>query len=184
MVDLERLFRLRLVVARYGEMDVARWWNTNAMLGKYGKIALSRGFPKTHYLVQARVVFAVAGERCRQVFSPPGCMTIWNLPAALEDRWEDRWQYWLDNPEGMIAVFGKLEDVSKDRELLDIMQEMDLLDSASLEQAQKLRRSAQGRAVPLPSMYRPDDDVMTLLAAGFFRGELGEPAIPYAKLED
>ena len=27
-IDLDRLLRLRLVVARSGEMDLARWWNT------------------------------------------------------------------------------------------------------------------------------------------------------------
>jgi hypothetical protein len=26
--------------------------------------------------------------------------------------------------------------------------------------------------------------VITILAAGFFRGEVGSPAIPYARLED
>jgi len=32
-LDLTHLMRLRLVVARFGEMDVARWWNTRGMLG-------------------------------------------------------------------------------------------------------------------------------------------------------
>ena len=27
-LDLDRLLRLRLVVARHGEMDLAEWWNT------------------------------------------------------------------------------------------------------------------------------------------------------------
>ncbi|MFN5116778.1 MAG: hypothetical protein ACK5FE_13410 [Cyanobacteriota bacterium] len=27
-IDFKRLFKLRLVVARHGEMDAARWWNT------------------------------------------------------------------------------------------------------------------------------------------------------------
>lgn len=27
-MDLERLLKLRLVVARFGEMDLAKWWNT------------------------------------------------------------------------------------------------------------------------------------------------------------
>lgn len=29
-IDFERLFKLRLAVARHGEMDVAGWWNTGA----------------------------------------------------------------------------------------------------------------------------------------------------------
>jgi len=40
-IDLDRLLKLRLVVARHGEMDRAGWWNTNGMLGRYGGIALT-----------------------------------------------------------------------------------------------------------------------------------------------
>jgi hypothetical protein len=29
-LDFDALLRLRLVVARFGEMDLARWWNTRA----------------------------------------------------------------------------------------------------------------------------------------------------------
>src|SRR5688572_4663388 len=47
-IDLDRLLKLRLVVGRYGEMDVARWWNTKGMLGKHGASVLQRGFPTTH----------------------------------------------------------------------------------------------------------------------------------------
>jgi len=38
-VDLERLMKLRLVVARYGEMDLAGWWNAKGMLGRLGGMA-------------------------------------------------------------------------------------------------------------------------------------------------
>ena len=33
-LDLDRLLRLRLTVARHGEMDAARWWNSKGMLGR------------------------------------------------------------------------------------------------------------------------------------------------------
>ena len=35
-IDLDRLLRLRLVVARFGEMDLAKWWNTKGQLGRLG----------------------------------------------------------------------------------------------------------------------------------------------------
>ena len=41
MISLDRLLKLRLVVARHGEMDRAGWWNTNGMLGRHGAIALA-----------------------------------------------------------------------------------------------------------------------------------------------
>ena len=36
ILDFDRLLKLRLVVARHGEMDMARWWNTQGMLGLIG----------------------------------------------------------------------------------------------------------------------------------------------------
>ena len=80
VLNFDRLLKLRLVVARYGEMDMARWWNTQGMLGRRDAIVLKRGFPATHYFAQNRVVFAVARSRCNELFSPPGCLTLWNLP--------------------------------------------------------------------------------------------------------
>ncbi len=58
-VDLDRLLRLRLVVARFGEMDLARWWNSKGMLGRHGAVVLERGFPATRY---RRLHFEIAGS--------------------------------------------------------------------------------------------------------------------------
>ena len=35
-IDFDRLLKLRLVVARVGEMDLAKWWNTRGQLGRLG----------------------------------------------------------------------------------------------------------------------------------------------------
>jgi hypothetical protein len=64
-LNLDRLLKLRLIVARFGEMDLARWWNTRGQLGRHGAAAIRRGFPRTHYFAQARSVFAVAALRER-----------------------------------------------------------------------------------------------------------------------
>lgn len=42
---IDNIAKLRLV-ARLGEMDRLRWWNTKGTLGNLGKMAISRGFPK------------------------------------------------------------------------------------------------------------------------------------------
>ena len=91
-IDFDHLLKLRLVVARFGEMDMMRWWNCQGLLGKHGKMAIARGFPKTHYFVQARIVFTVAKSRCMQLFNPPGCITLWNLPAEIENTFNVIWQ--------------------------------------------------------------------------------------------
>jgi hypothetical protein len=67
--------------------------------------------------------------------------------------------------------------------LLEALAEFDLITGEQREAVGKLRRAAENRAVPISGTYLPDDDILTLLAAGFSRGEPGNPAIPYARLE-
>jgi len=181
-VDIEKLFKLRLVAARFGEMDMARWWNTQGLLGKHGKIAISRGFPITHYFVQARIVFAVAQNRCSELFNPPGCVTLWNLPPEIQNRFDGRWQNWLDHAEKWEPFFKNLETIRKES-LLRVMQELSLITQPQIDAADKLRRSAEGRAVLISGKHRLNDDLLTLLAAGFAKGETAKPAIPYIKSE-
>ena len=107
-VDMDRLLRLRLAVARFGEMDSLRWWNTRGLLGQIGEKALSRGFPKTHYFAQAKVVFTVAAERCREVFDLPHSVTLWNLPAEIEDRFESNWPVWIEHAADWSPFFAEL----------------------------------------------------------------------------
>ncbi len=181
-VDLDRLLRLRLVVARFGEMDGAKWWNTKGVLGRGGALLMSRSFAKTHHFAQARVVFSVAAARSREVFDPPQSMTLWSLPAALEDEFDARWHHWLSERNAWSPLFEKLQSLPS-TDLLESLQVFELVTSTQLEAVRKLKRSAEGRAVLLSGTFWPNDDVLTLLAAGFSKGAAGNPAIPYARLE-
>jgi hypothetical protein len=178
--DLERLFKLRLVVARVGEMDLARWWNTKGQLGRMGASVLRRGFPRTHYFAQARSVFAVAAHRCAEVFDPPGCVTLWRLPEALEEAFEARWEDWLDTAAEWGPFFAKLEGLSSP-DLVAALRDFDLVDDRDVERFGSLRRAAEGRAVPLPGVFSGTAADVTLLALGFARGEPGALAVPYAQ---
>jgi hypothetical protein len=181
-IDFKRLFKLRLVVARHGEMDAARWWNTQGVLGPQGVSVLRRGFPKTHCFAQARIVFEVARSRCHELFDPPGCMTLWSLPAAIEEQFQEHWQRWLDEPDTWMPVFQALEG-QNGTGLLEALADFELISAEQRETVGRLRRAAENRAVPIAGTYLPDDNILTLLAAGFSRGEPGNPAIPYARLE-
>ena len=163
-------------------MDLARWWNCRGVLGQLGVQAYRRGFPVTHPFARARVAFAVARARCAALFDPPDAMTLWNLPPDVEDAFEDCWQTWLDQPQRWEPVFEQLLAV-RSSDLLDALTTADLLTSDQRETVAGLRRSSENRAVQIPGTHQPNDDVITLLAAGFARGEVGAPSIPYARLE-
>src|SRR5271166_6171807 len=109
--NFDRLLKLRLIVARFGEMDLAKWWNTRGQLGRLGTAAIRRGFPRTHYFAQARAVFAVAAHRCREVFDTDGVVTLWQLPPPIEDQFGAKWEHWLDHATEWTSFFQGVESL-------------------------------------------------------------------------
>lgn len=182
-IDLDRLLKLRLVVARFGEMDLAKWWNTKGQLGRLGTAAVRRGFPRTHFFAQARSVFAVAAQRCTDVFDPPACVTLWRLPESIEEEFDARWEHWLDNAPDWAPFFRKLEGL-QGSDLVEALGSFEIVNDRDVERLVKLRRSAEGRAVPLPGVFSGADDDVALLALGFARAEVGSLAVPYARSGD
>ncbi len=182
-LDLDRLLKLRLIVARFGEMDIAKWWNTKGQLGRLGAAALRRGFPRTHYFAQARSVFAVAAHRCSEVFDPPGCVTLWGLSESIEEEFDARWEQWLDNAGEWTPFFERLESLPG-TDLLATLRLFEVIGERDANSFSKLRRSAEGRAVPLPGMFSGTNEDIVLLALGFARGEPGALAVPYARRGD
>jgi hypothetical protein len=180
MVDLEYLLRVRLVVARFGEMDLAKWWNTKGQLGRLGAVALRRGFPRTYRFAQARSVFAVATQRCAEYFNPPGCVTLWSLPESIEEEFDARWERWLDCAADWGPLFHNIETLVG-TDLASVLRDFGLVADREIEICSRLRRSAEGRAVPLPGLFSETDADVALLALGFTRGEPGALAVPYLR---
>jgi uncharacterized protein len=183
ILDLDVLLKLRVLVARFGEMDLAKWWNTKGQLGKTGALALRRGFPRTHRFAQARSVFAVAAHRCAELFDPPNCVTLWRLPESIEEPFDARWEYWLDNATEWTPFFEQVEVLSG-VDLSAMLRAFDVVTDRDLEAYGRLRRSNEGRAVPLPGMFSGTAADVALLALGFARGEPSALAVPYARKAD
>ena len=179
-LNFDRLLKLRLIVARFGEMDLAKWWNTRGQLGPLGAAATRRGFPRTHYFAQARSVFAVAAYRCQEIFDPPDSVTLWRLPETIEEEFEARWQHWLDQANDWNPFFHKLESL-KENDLKIALKTFDAVTNDEIEISSRLRRTAEGRAVPLHGSFACTDQDIAMLALGFARGEPGSLAVPYAK---
>ena len=182
-IDQDRLLRLRLVVARFGEMDLARWWNTKGQLGKLGAATLRRGFPRTHHFAQARAIFAVAAQRCAEVFDPPGCVTLWRLPEIIEEEFDAHWERWLDSAGDWAPFFDKLETL-EGSDLVSAIRARDLVSDQSVEGYGKLRRSAEGKAVLVSGVFSGTDVDISMLALGFAGGQAGALAVPYVKRSD
>jgi hypothetical protein len=182
-IDLDRLLKLRLAVARFGETDLAKWWNTRGQLGPLGTAALKRGLPRTHHFAQARSVFAVAAHRCAEVFEPPGCVTLWRLSESVEEAFDARWEHWLDHAGDWNSFFEGIEAPSSNN-LIETLRAFGLVEARDIEAYAKLKRTAEGRAVPLPGIFSGTDADTALLALGFARGEPSALAVPYARRSD
>jgi hypothetical protein len=179
----DRVLKLRLVVARFGEMDCACWWNTNGILGRMGKSVLARGFSRTHRFAQARVAFAVASARCKEVFDHPKCITLWKLQPMNEDQVEAAWGQWIDHAKDWDDFFEKLT-LPPQTGLLDTLQALGLIGQEQRKRASQLRRSASGQSVLVPSAEHLNDSLIDQLACGFSLGQSKEPVVPYALVEE
>ena len=181
-VNTDQLFRLRLIIARYGEMDISRWWNTKGQLGPSGAMAVRRGFPRTHYFAQARSVFAVAANRCIEVFNPPKCVTLWNLPEEIEESFEASWERWLDQASDWDPFFKSVASIGPG-DLGSTLLQLKVVAEDESKAFANLKRSAEGRAVPISHVFSGTTKELSLLALGFARGEPGALAVPYMQRE-
>jgi hypothetical protein len=161
-------------------MDGARWWNTQGQLGKYGSSSLRRGFPRTHHFAQARSVFTVAAHRCAQVFDPPDCVTLWRLPESIEEEFEVRWEHWIDRAADWKPFFDRLAKLAA-KDLITALADFVSVRAVESDRFGRLRRAAEGRAVPLPDAFSGTNEDIAVLALGFARGEVGALAVPYAE---
>ena len=141
---------------------------------------MSRGFPKTRHFAQARLVFAVAKQRCSAVFRAPGCVTLWRLPARLEDQFDARWSLWLQERDQWASFFELLQGL--DGGVLDALDGLGLLSSTEIAAVERLHPSSSGNAIPLPGSPEVGDDTLTLLAGGFAHAGVSTLAVPYARM--
>ncbi len=184
-IDTDHILALRLAVARFGEMDRFKWWNTNGMLGQIGELVASRGFPKTQSFARARVVFAVASNRSDEIFNPPDSFTLWRLPSEIEERIDERWAESLDTPEHWLDLLSKINSEMVDgRDLLDALSNLNLISQETSEYVKRLRRSDDNRSVHIKQTGKTAGNAIEILASAFNCGEQGKLAVPFIRHGD
>ena len=182
-LDLEWLLKVRTVIARVGEMDLARWWNSNGQLGPQGVSVLRRGFPRTHYFAQTRSVCMVAAARCAQIFDPPGSVTLWRLTDTIEERLDVLWERWLDDAVSWRPFF---EGVAwhKSNDVARSLQKFELVTDNEMNARNNIKKSADGRSIQLPEPFDGGRKTVAKLALAFSAGSPGNLVVPYARRAD
>lgn len=178
-IDLERLFRLRAAVGRFGEMDGAGWWNTQGVLGARGGAVYKRGLPETHFLARVRVVTAVAAERSRTIYPATGAATLWSLPPALERSLSFQERSWATNGarDDWTDFAAALQAPSGD--LTAWLSELGLVDEAVVAKAAGLEPDPGGKGVLIPGPVT--NEAIQLLALGHARGGARNLLVPFIR---
>jgi hypothetical protein len=182
-LDLEWLLKVRTVVARVGEMDIARWWNSTGQLGPQGASVLRRGFPRTHHFAQARSVFMVAASRCAQLFDPPGTVTLWRLTDPIEERLETVWEGWLDDANSWQPFFEQVAAI-KAPDLSAALVDLNLVTAEEVAAARGIKKSNDGRSMQMPGLFDGSRKSIVMLALAFGNGTPGNLVVPYARRAD
>jgi hypothetical protein len=178
-IDLERLFRLRAAVGRFGEMDAAGWWNTQGVLGARGAAVYKRGLPETHFLARVRVVTAVAAERSRTIYPATGVATLWSLPPALERSLSFRERSWATNGSRDSSADFAAAVQSPSGDLSAWLSELGLVDKAVAEKASGIEPDQGGKGVPVPGPVT--NEAIQLLALGHGRGGVKNLVVPFIR---
>jgi hypothetical protein len=182
-LDLAWLLKVRTVVARIGEMDLARWWNSNGQLGPQGASVLRRGLPRTHYFAQSRSVCMVAAARCAQIFDPPGSVTLWRLTDSLEEQLATLWEGWLDDAKSWRPFFERIAAI-KATDLSACLAEFDLVTADDATATRSLKKSMDGRSMQMPRLFDGSRKSVVMLALSFGYGSPGNLVVPYARRAD
>lgn len=179
-LDYDWLLKLRVAVARCGEMDLARWWNTNKQLGPSGSSVLKRGFPRTHHFAQARSVMAVASHRCEELLSLSDAITLWRLPETLEDRFESLWETWLDHHAEWRSYFEAVAAI-RTSDVIAVLTELGLVTSNDIKALRAIKVAPDGRKLNVGKSFIGERRQIALLALGFSVGRVSDPVIPFVR---
>jgi hypothetical protein len=182
-IDLAWLMKLRTVVARLGEMDCGRWWNSDGQLGPQGASVLRRGLPRTHHFAQARSVCVIAGLWCAQIFDSPGIVTLWRLTDAIEERLDVLWEGWLDEAASWRPFFERVARL-KHADVPVVLRDFDLVTDDEIAAGAKIRKAADGRSIVVPGVFDEKRRAVALLALSFAAGRQGDLVVPYVRRAD
>jgi hypothetical protein len=179
-LDLEWLLKVRTVVARTGEMDLARWWNSNGQLGPNGASVLRRGFPRTHYFAQTRSVCMVAAARCAQIFDKQGSVTLWRLTDAIEERLDVLWESWLDDAGSWRPFFERVAGLQP-TDVRFSLRELGLVTDEEIDSKHSLKKAADGRSIEISESFDGGRKAVAMLALAFAAGSPGNLVVPYTR---
>ncbi|ANP46085.1 BrxE family protein [Candidatus Viadribacter manganicus] len=178
--DLDWLLKVRAVVARTGEMDVAQWWNTSGQLSQRGAFVFSRGLPRTHHFAQLRATMFAASSRCSEVFPAAKRVTLWSLTPSIEEAFNERWDLWGDVASDWAPFFDRVAGMTAP-DLSANLAAVDLIDQTLVRKATRLSKCAEGRSVAIRDSFDGSRNAVALLALGFGLGGIGELVVPYAE---
>lgn len=174
------LFRLRWCIARLGENDAMRWWDSHALTSQ-GRYALGRIFQRTTELSAADLSFRAARARHDEQVPDEELVHLFRLGEEVEgeferwlmDRKAEGWQ--ADVPDPGEHDLGSLS-VAEALELMDVPVHSDFQErtqhSVALGTADEGAAETPGRLM----------EISTRLAGAYGLSARGELTAPYIRV--
>ncbi len=181
-VNFELLFKCRLIIGRFGEKDVADWWNSTGLLSTLGPKVFVRGFPRTEVYARARSILAVASRRSADFFNPADTFSLWSLPAVIEQAFDESLLGWSRESRDWLDLFHDLERMSLQDSLGQFLLDHQVVSKTSLNTATKLKLGPEGKSILLPEIGSISDETISLLTAAFVQIEPGSFRLPIVSL--
>lgn len=178
-LDLDRLFKRRAAVGRFGEMDGAGWWNTQGVLGPRGNAVYKRGLPRTHFFARVRLVTAVARDRSSSVYPAVGAATLWELTADVERALAFQERAWAADANGSDdwAAFEASLGTPPVDDLAEWLEKLGLVDPGTSGRVAELGLDPGGKGVQVPGPIT--EEAVQLLAAAHARGGPKRLLVPF-----
>jgi len=184
-MDFRQLFKLRLVVAAFGESQRIGWWNSG-VLTSTGEYLFQLGFPRSSPFAQTRAGFRVAQLACDEALAiqptPGGPITchLFRLTPQLEDAFENDRNRWMDEPNELADTFKAAWHLSTEQWPQALI-ELAELDPSSIDWA--MQQSPQtAKALRLEDPFEINQGHIERLAAGFVCGAAGQLVVPYLQV--
>jgi hypothetical protein len=124
-------------------------------------------------------VFAVAANRCEELYGAQDAITLWRLGDEVEERFEASWDIWTNNAEEWIGFFEAVAP-APGSSLRQFLVSLKLFSEDQFESLEKLRGRGEGRGVEIPGGYSGTNEDVQVLAMGFDLARHSELLVPYS----
>jgi hypothetical protein len=123
------------------------------------------------------LIFAVAAQRTREYFSPPGSFSLWLMPPTVEHALDETMIRWAHEGRSWPEVPVLLDSLKKEG-LSQTLKRAGVLTDGALDIVSKLKLGPEEKSVRLSPVVRLTDETVAVLTGGFVHSKPEKLLLP------